>query len=271
MAVRFMSDKKGVGKLPLQAYTVGIQDQEFLARTSGFSAHQLFVTKQGNGVLRVQGEGEWKVRDGDAFFIREGIVHEYRPAGREAWTLGFVSFTGRRASELIEDLSLGNTLVIRKEEGTERIGELIEEVWRLSERQNDKTEWEASQAVYSLLMEVHFASRTVESRPMETEGTMERLVSFLWEHCSLPVQVPDIARSVGYTPQHLNRLFGKRYGMPVQKYLHRIRLQKAAELLADEGGLPVREVAARVGMEIGYFIKAFKRAYGTTPGQMRNR
>lgn len=269
MSVRFMSDKDGAYELPLEVYTVGLQEQGYIVRTEGFSAHQLFVTEQGSGILRVQGEGQWEIGYGDVFFVREGVVHEYYPTGEQAWIIGFISFVGNISSGLIDELGLGNVSVIRMKSETQRIGELIKEIWHQSEYQNEKTRWLASQALYAILMEVHFISRNEFDRPLVKSSVMDRLVTFLHEHYSLPMQIPDVAQSVGYTPQHLNRLFRKEFGMPVQKYLQQIRLQKAAELLEQSNEVPVHEVAGRVGMETGYFIKAFKRAYGMTPGKMK--
>jgi len=269
MSIRFMSEREAACKLPLEVYTVGFQEQEHIVRTGGFSAHQLFVTEHGKGVLRVPDLGLWEIGTGDVFFVREGVVHEYHPMGDEAWKIGFVSFTGKLSADMIDELELGNVQVIRKKNENGRIEELVKEIWLQSDQQNDKTVWQASQSLYALLMEVHFASRGDIERPQEPPGVMNRLVSFLQEHYSLPVQIPDIAKSIGYTPQHLNRLFRKEFGIPVQKYLQQIRLQKAAELLQHSCEFSVHEVAARVGMETGYFIKSFKRAYGITPGQMK--
>ena len=76
-----------------------------------------------------------------------------------------------------------------------------------------------------------------------------------------------IADAVGYSVQHLNRLFHHHYGVTGHQYMQRLRLQKASERLDKHPGASVREAAETVGMEVNYFIRMFKREFGETPGK----
>ncbi|MEK3706265.1 helix-turn-helix domain-containing protein [Paenibacillus sp. FSL R7-0198] len=76
-----------------------------------------------------------------------------------------------------------------------------------------------------------------------------------------------IADAVGYSVQHLNRLFHHHYGVTGHQYMQRLRLQKASEWLDKHPRASVREAAETVGMEVNYFIRMFKREFGETPGK----
>jgi AraC-like DNA-binding protein len=63
--------------------------------------------------------------------------------------------------------------------------------------------------------------------------------------------------------------FAKVVGEPARKYLMRLRMQRAANLLA-QGPLSISDVAESTGYESeAAFSKAFKRWHGKTPGEMR--
>lgn len=89
-------------------------------------------------------------------------------------------------------------------------------------------------------------------------------------HCAL--RLADIARQVAFTsPGNLSRLFRQRYGLSFQAYLQKLRMEKAAELLAATR-LPIARIARRVGYrDVSRFGQHFKRRFRATPRQWRAR
>ncbi|MBN8216168.1 MAG: helix-turn-helix transcriptional regulator [Spirochaetes bacterium] len=89
------------------------------------------------------------------------------------------------------------------------------------------------------------------------------------ECCHLPINRSSVARSFGLSPDHISRLFREAGSLGFHKYLDELRLGRACALLAP-GKIPVAEVARQCGFnEPGYFIKVFRRHYGTSPGRWR--
>jgi len=81
----------------------------------------------------------------------------------------------------------------------------------------------------------------------------------------------ELAASLHMSYGHLARLYKERTGMTLVERMNQLRLEKAASLLAQPE-LMIAEVAERSGYpDIYYFSKAFKRAYGCTPSQYRNK
>ena len=69
----------------------------------------------------------------------------------------------------------------------------------------------------------------------------------------------------------LNRNFSKAFGMTPMRYLNKLRLDHAAELLASSN-LSISEIARQCGFEdSNYFTRAFRRKFGTAPGQWRKK
>jgi AraC-like DNA-binding protein len=84
-----------------------------------------------------------------------------------------------------------------------------------------------------------------------------------------PVGLEDAAREAGLSPFHFLRLFARVVGVTPHQYLLRVRLRRAAKLLAEES-LPVTEVAFESGFaDLSNFVRTFGRAAGVSPKRFR--
>jgi AraC family transcriptional regulator len=93
----------------------------------------------------------------------------------------------------------------------------------------------------------------------------------LWidAHADGPVDLERTARSVGLSPFHFLRLFGRVLGVTPHQYLVRARLRRAAKLLAgDERS--ITDIAYDVGFgDLSNFVRSFHRAAGVSPRGFR--
>ncbi|MFE7182612.1 helix-turn-helix transcriptional regulator [Streptomyces erythrochromogenes] len=81
--------------------------------------------------------------------------------------------------------------------------------------------------------------------------------------------VRECAQELGVTPGHLTRTVRAATGRTPGRLLNEARAYRAQRLLAHTG-LPVRQVAARVGFtDPAYFCRFFRRETGTSPGEFR--
>lgn len=79
----------------------------------------------------------------------------------------------------------------------------------------------------------------------------------------------DVAREMGYSTDHLGRLFLARTGYTLTAYILRCRLSCSAELLAQTDK-SVLDVALEVGFATHEgFLRAFKKQYRVTPSMFR--
>jgi AraC family transcriptional regulator, regulatory protein of adaptative response / methylphosphotriester-DNA alkyltransferase methyltransferase len=83
------------------------------------------------------------------------------------------------------------------------------------------------------------------------------------------LSLDDIARRVASSRRQLQRAYSEIGETTFRDHLTRVRMEKAAELLAGRG-LTVREVAYRVGYrQPAQFAKAFRRHHGVSPSDFR--
>src|SRR5579863_5001054 len=88
---------------------------------------------------------------------------------------------------------------------------------------------------------------------------------FIEEHYPLEITIKDLSYRVGVNIIKLQNGFKQLFDRPVYSYLTDIRMQKAAELLANTD-LSVKEIAAAIGYNSSSkFGPMFKRYYGITP------
>jgi AraC-like DNA-binding protein len=115
-------------------------------------------------------------------------------------------------------------------------------------------------------------------RELQSERTREglRLLYLrarvcIQRHHSQPLTLAIVARALSSSPRQLERAFRASGSTTFRAELTRVRLREAARLLASQP-LVVSDVAHQVGFrQAAHFCKAFKQAFGMTPGAYRDR
>ena len=86
------------------------------------------------------------------------------------------------------------------------------------------------------------------------------------ERCRLE----EIARKLFVSPFHLCRLFKQETGMPIHRYVNRLRLREALEQLTE--GTDLTELALSLGFaDHSHFSTAFRKEFGVPPSEVRRR
>ncbi len=91
-----------------------------------------------------------------------------------------------------------------------------------------------------------------------------RLKEFIHEHYQENISLEHLSHASGLSPDHVVKVFRKKYGLPPHQYLLNLRIEKAKDLLADR--MPVTDVAYQTGFfDQSHFIRNFKKIIGVTP------
>lgn len=94
---------------------------------------------------------------------------------------------------------------------------------------------------------------------------VERAIEYMTENLWLDVRVDDIAKVMGYSKFHANRVFQGMAGVTPGRYLARLRMAKAAELLKTTN-YSVTKICHKVGYtSVGTFSTLFSKHYGVSP------
>ena len=100
-----------------------------------------------------------------------------------------------------------------------------------------------------------------------------RMVDWSLEHPdpAARLTLESVAASLGVSAGHLSRCFSRIMGVSFRRYMVRKRLERARRLLLDPM-YNVSQVAEACGYpSTAYFVRAFRKAMGCTPGEYARR
>ncbi|MCH1498136.1 MAG: AraC family transcriptional regulator, partial [Akkermansiaceae bacterium] len=97
------------------------------------------------------------------------------------------------------------------------------------------------------------------------------VTEYLKNNSASKVSMPDLAKSIGMSVRKLQRRFQETFKTSPQKYVGRLRILEACELLVKTT-LPVTEIALQVGFyDHSAFSKKFSELIGMSPRDYRKR
>ncbi|MDG0809968.1 AraC family transcriptional regulator [Cohnella rhizosphaerae] len=117
---------------------------------------------------------------------------------------------------------------------------------------------------------VNLAVREIEAQRKGADTELNaRVKAYVEAHLCGELSLDRIAEHIGVTPNYLSRLFKLGAGVTLIEYITGRKLEKAAELLR-ENGRSVGEIALLLGYQSpNHFIRIFKEKYGLTPKQFQ--
>lgn len=100
---------------------------------------------------------------------------------------------------------------------------------------------------------------------------VQKAADYIKLNYSEKISIKEIADQLYLSPNYLSELFKKHTGKTISEYLTEYRLEKACQLL-DHAEYRVGDVSGMAGIHDGrYFSNMFKKKYGMTPTEYRNR
>lgn len=126
----------------------------------------------------------------------------------------------------------------------------------------------ATELVSSLLYEHGPASPGIwTTKELSGRERARQTAAMIGTQLSEPLSLEDLAAEAGCSSFYLSRLFSQEFGLTIPKYLRRVRIERAVQLLAT-GRHNVTETALEVGYSsLSHFSKAFAAERGMTPRQ----
>ena len=94
---------------------------------------------------------------------------------------------------------------------------------------------------------------------------LDHLIDSFVEKPNQSINVEDMAAQINISPSHFRAEFFKLYGEPPLRYLLRLRMKIACQLL-EQGQLPIKSISATLGYDdTSYFYRHFQKIMKTTP------
>ena len=213
-------------------------------------------TLEGRGWLNTD-EGERFLEPGDLMIAPKGVNHHYETVKNERWKVVWFNI-GREIPY--------NRVCIRKADFLPAMAREFLDVTAEASA-GGFLHMEACMAKENYLAVILQRILQHETRGQEVlhEARLQLLWRSLMNDLARRWRLSDLARIAGYSPEHLNRICNRRYGVSAMHYLTRLRMQHAAHLIG-QGTHKILKIAELCGYGNPFaFSVAFKRNYGMSP------
>lgn len=122
--------------------------------------------------------------------------------------------------------------------------------------------------LYQVIEEVEHDVTTTMTK---AEKTLKNVIEYTQQYYHSPINRASVSNELELNPSSLSRIFKEHLGQNFNSYLNQLRMENA-ELILKNYNLPIERIADQCGFtSVGYFIKAFKKYFGVTPGEFRNK
>jgi YesN/AraC family two-component response regulator len=98
---------------------------------------------------------------------------------------------------------------------------------------------------------------------------LQRSLTYVREHYTEHLTLDAVARVSGFAPNYFSQLFKRREHVSFERYVRRLRVERAKHLLASTA-FPLRRISELTGFSHhSYFTTVFKADTGVTPVAFR--
>ena len=120
-------------------------------------------------------------------------------------------------------------------------------------------------------MMIHYNMLVRDANAPQYSRRINRAVEYISRELYMPVRVSDVAAYAGLEPHYFSAVFKKETGLAPGRYILLKKLEAAKDLL-DSTQNTVLYIAESLGFcDASHFEKRFRKEYGVTPSEYRNR
>ena len=241
---------------PLYPSTMDINfNQSKIFRENGYFFDEIFIVKDGNGILEIDGK-TYSLEKNDMFFLRKGVPHQYYCTG-DSFVTSYLSYFGCSAEVLYNYYRLGNFGVF-KSKNPVKAEKFFNDLYKSFDSLQELSTLSAM--TYSCVTAFFDEACKKEYTPIEN------VYNYLEANYSKPVILEDLLCFYPYSKTKLCTDFKKTYGKTLFEVLTDIRIRHAYEMLSLNPHLPLKNIAAASGYsDVSYFCKTYKRLIGISP------
>ena len=253
LILNFASDE---GRFPIYFHTLSCShEQEDVHRPRGLEqVHQIMVVKDGSGTLECDDGKKYKLRKGSAFFLRKGYPHSYIGDGN--LTTIYLTYKGRGVG-MLHDSYENPDYVFYENVDADKYLNRINEIFNAYS--GDKNDGRLSSMVYSFVVEFFEEKNTKNLHPMEN------VLHYMETNFGKKITLDELAKLSARSRSQFCKEFKNYFNCTAFEKLMEIRLSYAYTLTSCHG-VSTKDAAAKCGFEdVGYFCRAFKKRYGTSP------
>lgn len=225
-------------------------------------------TLSGEGVFESSGK-TYRIGAGRAFMTEIPGDHcYYSLEGDSHWSFIFILIRPALIASNWEEakLRLGEAPYLPL---SSRPIRLLQAIWEEADAGRITDPYTASSFVYQFVSELCKYASAPQGEREDWPVKVRRAAEYMEENFDRMLSLDQLSDKLDVSKYHLIRIFTAAAGVTPSEYLTRIRIEKAIHLLRHTDW-SVERIAVEVGYSGGsYFIKAFRKLTGLTPGSFR--
>lgn len=258
--------------LPELVYICPIQPDEDGQEMHSHMGHaELMLVQEGAGIVIIDGQRE-EVAQGDFVLCGAGIPHCYHAKEGKPFAGISCGFTRLMCRGMDENhfISPDDHPIIHAGTGSRALTELLLVLNHVANdpfvHSGELCQYLSAAVVTAALQIQHMIAERADQVHYNL-GIRTRM--YLDRHYLEPLTLDQIARAVGVSKYHLDRVFLASTGCTPIQYIIRRRMARAQALLGSTSQT-VQHIATQCGYSnYNYFTVLFRRTVGMTPGQYR--
>lgn len=216
------------------------------------------------------GNRSYKVVAGDIILIPSGVIHRTNYEGKPHTRQLINCSPDYIPASILERLQNSDYLYRNNLVRTQ-----LDEIFTKIENEYESPDELSTDVLRCYTSELFFIifrnKNEFETKPDES-SLITQALQYIKNNYMNEVKLSAVAKLCSVSAEHLSRAFKKETGFGFNEYLTILRLQKAEDMLRNEPGRAVSEIAYSCGFNDGnYFSYKFKAAYGISPSQIRNK
>ncbi|MEM7184342.1 MAG: AraC family transcriptional regulator [Spirochaetota bacterium] len=104
----------------------------------------------------------------------------------------------------------------------------------------------------------------------EYQNRINRVIDFIEKNLEEELSLGKLSGVANFSPHHFHRIFSANIGEPLNQFIQRLRLEKAAGKLLADSGTSITQIALDCGFSSSSaFARTFKDFYGTSASKWR--
>ncbi|MBR6737350.1 MAG: AraC family transcriptional regulator [Clostridia bacterium] len=266
--LRFNEDKKVD---TVHVSDCGYHDFNYLKSNKSMyvqSGSTLHFVERGSGTLHVL-DKTFEVSKGDFFFLPPNVEIMYYPSDSDPWAYYWFFIAGTGGEELGHRMGFSLDNPVRRATNTGEIENMMESLF-LQGFSNEERYFNALSTLYAIASKL--AVSQGEAQFVCNADTAQKVKEVIkLNYKDKDFRIEHVADMIFVSHSYMCKLFKMKTGISPVKYLVKLRLNKASELLKTKD-YSVKKLCHEVGFNDElHFMKEFKKEFGVTVKEYREK
>lgn len=272
MTTFFYEDESFVyNRVPIRVFNHDFYKEIYSTALHWHKNLEIDLIQKGEIVYRIDGN-EVHCVPGDILIINSGIPHANYLITREE---RFEGITVQLAIGFVQEW-LGEDIwfeMPEKEDDRNRLKTILLKMGEIRRSETEDQDLRMMEEVFELLsfLKLNCISKNLsEKKERDDLVRIKKVIRYIEDNYQKSLSLKDTAEYLGYTSEHLSRMFKKQVGMNFSRYLQEIRLNHAMTLLRESESISLTDCALESGFPNSRsFISAFRNRFGMLPSVWR--